>query len=336
MMRPAAARQPGAARVRRGPAGWPRRCRAAAAAAPPGEHGGDAVLWRMTVAYDGGRYLGFQRQGGAGEGRTVQAALEAALATRFQRTPDALKLTAAGRTDTGVHARGQVVAFRAPRPARHRDREALLSLNRLLPRDVRVASLGVAPEAFHPRYLALSKRYAYECTVGDVADPFARHTAHHVFGPLDVELVRAGARHLVGTHDFTTLANASSRRRDPVKRVTRLDVHELEGGERVRFVVEGDGFLYKQVRNMVGVLLHVGRGKLAPGSIPDLLEKRDRSAMGAIKTAPAHGLTLETVFYPPDDELDAVRADVGRKWRARLDELAAEQAGRHAAPVPSA
>jgi tRNA pseudouridine38-40 synthase len=256
---------------------------------------------RLDVSYDGTEFSGWAIQPGR---RTVQGELEAALRT-ILRLP-AVPLTVAGRTDAGVHATGQVAHCDLPElPA-----DLVRRLAGVLPRDLRVTSARVVPAAFDARFAALWRRYVYSITdaPGGV-DPLRRH--HVLTWPrqLDATAMADAARQLVGLHDFV----AFCRRREgatSVRTLVRLDVERTDGG--ITCTVEADAFCHSMVRSLVGALLAVGEGR-RPVDWPASLLTRDRRA-DEVPVAPAHGLTLVAVGYPPDDEL-AARVHVTRARR---------------------
>lgn len=244
---------------------------------------------RFTVAYDGSRYLGWQRQA---EGETVQGVLEAAFAA-LAGAPVAVH--GAGRTDAGVHARGQVAHVRAALPVPV-DRLPY-ALNAHLPPDVVVLEAREAPEAFHARYSALGKRYGYTLRVHPFPHPLDRAFVWRVDPPLDVPAMQAAAAHVIGRHDFTSFAtHADDGPDDRVRDLTRLDVRPF--GDYIEILAEADGFLRNMVRSLVGTLVEVGRGRLAVADVAAILKARDRRRAPA--TAPAHGLCLLEVRYPGD------------------------------------
>jgi tRNA pseudouridine38-40 synthase len=244
-------------------------------------------LYRMVVAYDGTEYSGWQVQP---NGITIQEILQDTL-SRISQHP--VMITGSGRTDAGVHALGQVAHFTLEKEL---DPSKLIhSLNSLLPKDIRIRILEIAPSGFHSRYSARSKIYHYHLTTG-FPDPFRRRYSTHFPYPLNMDDVKAAAKCFVGTHDFTSFANeasAGSASRDAVREIYRLDVIDEEHGYRFEF--EGEGFLYKMVRNIMGTLLEVGSGKLAVSDIPALFEAKDRRKAG--RTAPPQGLFLIRVDY---------------------------------------
>jgi tRNA pseudouridine38-40 synthase len=248
--------------------------------------------FRITLAYDGTDFLGWQIQR-RGAGRTVQGVLEEALARLAGGSR--VVVSGAGRTDTGVHALGQVASFDLPRD---RDPAALVAaLNGLLPPDVRVLVAARAPAGFHARRSACSKLYRYVLDCGGVPVPQRRRFAGWVPWRLDPEAVRAVAALYEGRHDFAALASSGGSTRTSERSVTRSEVTFDDDG--LTYEVEADGFLRRMVRSMVGGLVAAGRG--APiDTLRAALEARDRRAWPA--PAPARGLTLVRVDYPPDPD----------------------------------
>jgi tRNA pseudouridine38-40 synthase len=246
-------------------------------------------LYRVTLAYDGTDFFGWQIQRGRA-GRTVQGVVEGALARLAggRRVP----IMGAGRTDAGVHALGQVASFDLPRA--WDTSELQCALNGLLPADVRVLSADLAPSGFHARRSAASKLYRYVLDCGGVQLPQRRRFAGFVPWRLDAARVRSAAEVFRGRHDFASLASSGGSARTTVRTVSR-SVAELQGSE-LTYEVEADGFLRKMVRSLVGGLIAVGRGALDERELVRALETRDRRAWPA--PAPACGLTLVRVDYP--------------------------------------
>jgi tRNA pseudouridine38-40 synthase len=245
----------------------------------------------ITIAYDGTNYSGWQNQP---NGVSIQSLIEQALSTIVRSST---AIVASGRTDAGVHARAQVAHFETEQPLNIST--LLRSLNGLLPPDIRILQVEEAPEEFHARFTALSKEYHYHIHLNPVLDPFKRLYAYHYHAPLDIDLMEAAAKYFVGTHDFTSFANSAtegSAGKDPVRTITRLDICLEPGGIRLEF--EGDGFLYKMVRNITGTLLDVARGKLSLDEIPRIFAAKDRSK--ASPAAPSRGLFLIKVNYPQE------------------------------------
>ncbi|MEX1012754.1 MAG: tRNA pseudouridine(38-40) synthase TruA [Waddliaceae bacterium] len=243
----------------------------------------------LKITYDGTAYSGWQVQPNA---VTIQEVLQTQM-EKFLRQP--IHLKGSGRTDAGVHALGQVAHFEL-------DREFDLltlkrSLNSLLPHDIRILQVSRVSPDFEARFSARKKIYHYHLWTEQVSSPFRRLYSYQLLAPIDIEKMREGAKLFLGTHDFTTFSNVSGgNKRNPIRSIDRLDIIPQEGGYRLEF--EGPGFLYKMVRNICGVLFEIGKGKLEVDSIPALLEKKDRRAIGL--PAPARGLFLMHVDYPSE------------------------------------
>lgn len=245
--------------------------------------------YKLTIAYDGTPYCGWQVQPHQKK-FSVQALLQKALETVLRHP---IALAGSGRTDAGVHARGQTAhfdshaAFEIPR--------LRISLNALLPPDIRVLNIEAVPSHFHARYSALSKIYHYHLHLDPVIEPFVRHYRHHVQESFDLSRIQQALPHFLGTHDFTSFSNEASRgsaSHDPI-RTLRLEIIEQKGGLCLEF--EADGFLYKMVRNIVGTLLDIAASRIHPDKIPDILAAKDRRRAGM--TAPPKGLCLMEVRY---------------------------------------
>jgi tRNA pseudouridine38-40 synthase len=241
---------------------------------------------KLVVEYDGTRYVGWQVQP---NGPSVQAEVERALAT-LHKAPR--RVTAAGRTDAGVHARGQVVSFAEDRPLPLS--AYVKGMNALLPEDVAVRGATLEPDGFDARRSARGKRYRYTIERMATRAPLTRRRAWQLFAPLDVEAMRAAAVHLVGRHDFASFQAADCASDHAVREVRRLDLLPGDGG-RIDVVIEATAFVKHMVRNIVGTLVEVGQGRRDPASIPALVASRDRTRAG--RTAPPQGLCLEEVFY---------------------------------------
>lgn len=247
--------------------------------------------YKLLIAYDGTEYGGWQLQPNR---RSIQQAVQEALALIAR---EEIAVTGSGRTDAGVHALGQVAHFSSSRSLDCY--KALASLNGLLPKDIRVLEVKSASSQFHARYSAIGKCYYYHLCLERVQLPFTRRYAWHLVEKIDLSALKEAAGYLIGTHDFTSFANEASfgsAAKNPVRELFRLDLIEEEGGLRLEF--EGNGFLYKMVRNIVGTLTDVGRGKLPPGAIPEILAAKDRRKAG--RAAPPEGLFLAFVTYPKE------------------------------------
>ena len=241
---------------------------------------------RILVAYDGSAFYGWQRQDGF---ETVQEALEEAL---LALTGEHITIRGSGRTDTGVHALGQVANFHIE--SRLNDNRLWHALNAYLPSGVTIRSLETCRDDFHAQYDACGKRYIYLVRTHRYPLPFGQSFTHFIRDPLDLAAMRAAAEVLSGTHDFRAFSNAGSPRKTSVRRVSTIRI--LARRESLAFVVSGSGFLYRMVRVIAGTLLEVGRGKLSPEKVAEILESGDRKLAGA--TAPAEGLYLLSVRYP--------------------------------------
>jgi tRNA pseudouridine38-40 synthase len=249
----------------------------------------DRLKFKLTIAYDGTRYEGWQVQK---TGTGVQEKVEAALAKLFASHP---RVHSSSRTDTGVHALGMVAHFEVssaecPMAAR----KLALALNAWLPEDIRVLAAARARGEFHARFQAAGKQYRYFVWNHAAMNPLIRHTAWHVPRPLNVRAMRLAAPFFVGRHDFRSFAaNSGYAKESTVRTLARCEVKQR--GRLLTFVIEGDGFLYKMCRGIVGTLVQVGLGKFPAEEVRRMLEKKDRRAAGM--SAPAHGLVLWKVFY---------------------------------------
>lgn len=245
---------------------------------------------RLTLAYDGTEFAGFQVQPGR---RTVQGELAAALAKILGED---VKLAGAGRTDAGVHARAQVVSFTTG--ARIPTDRLPAALNSCLPADICVWKAEEVAAGFHARYSACRKVYRYLICQAPQASPFLRRYSWHLPRPLDVPGMRAAAAELTGRHDFSSFAAAGGAARSHVRTLERLVLAQEE--DLILVEAAADGFLYKMVRNLVGTLVEVGRGALTPPEVRRILEAGDRTRAGP--TAPPQGLVLWQVHYGPEPE----------------------------------
>lgn len=244
---------------------------------------------KLKIAYDGSAYKGWQK---TGTGTSIEEKLEAALQTLLQKP---VLLQAASRTDAGVHAQGQVVNFVMSLDRVPID-QVVYRLNCLLPKDIAVLELQEVSENFHPTLDCHSKEYHYLVYCGQVQAPHQRHYAWHYHYPLNLLLMREAASLFLGTHDFSALCNEKKiTSYDSYIRSVELIEIEEQFDELLCFKVRGNNFLYKMVRNIVGTLVHVGRGMISLDQMKSLLEGKDRRQAGI--TAPAHGLTLYHVNY---------------------------------------
>ncbi len=246
--------------------------------------------WVCACAYDGTDFLGWQSQAG---GNTIQDYIETRLAALFKRP---VRIHGSGRTDSGVHAKAQVFHFDAhwPHPVEH----LLRALRSGLPAGIQVYRVRRAPPGFHARYDATGKRYIYRMHLGWASPMEARYCWSLGARRPDLALMRDAASRLLGTHDFTAfgaLRSGASEQDSPVKDLRRLDL--TLRGRKLTLTTEASGYLYKMVRTLTGTLVEVGLGKLTPDDVERILRSRVRTP--AIVTAPAHGLMLDRVWYPP-------------------------------------
>lgn len=247
---------------------------------------------RLTLEYDGTDFAGWQTQPGQ---RTVQDTVEAVV-TDLLESESPVAVRSASRTDAGVHALAQVVAFDTERSL---PPEAYVKgLNALLPDDVAVTHASPAADDFDPRRDASGKRYVYQLWNGPTRAPLRSRRQWQVFWPIDPAAMRAAAAHLEGEHDFASFRAHGCAANTTVRRLDRIAIEGDAGGE-IRFVIEGTAFLRKMVRIIVGTLVEVGRGERGVDEVKSILAARDRAAAG--RTAAAAGLTLEAVYYGPRD-----------------------------------
>ncbi|MEW5737278.1 MAG: tRNA pseudouridine(38-40) synthase TruA [Myxococcota bacterium] len=251
---------------------------------------------KLVLEYDGTNYVGWQIQQ---NGTSVQGRVQRALQ---ELTGHPISVLAAGRTDSGVHARGQVVSFDAPISLPLK--AWWMGLNTHLPEDIAVVRAEEVDPAFDPRHWARGKRYVYRFSNRRSRSPLRRHTHWEIFLPLNVAAMQEAARHLIGKHDFSAFRASDCQAKGAVRELKKVELSGAAGDE-LTLVVEGTAFLKHMVRNIAGSLAEVGRGKQPPGWIAELLASRDRTRSGP--TAPPHGLCLDEVFYgtgPRDDGVD--------------------------------
>ncbi len=255
---------------------------------------------KLTIAYDGSRFVGWQRQA---DGESIQGLLEEALAT-FEGAP--VTVHGAGRTDAGVHALGQVAS--ASVTFTHPAETIVRALNAQLPDDIRIVEIADAEPGFHARFSARSKSYRYQIRASTVGDPFTRAFVWQLPEPLNVGAMTEAAAALVGTHDFVAFQSAGTEVASTVRTIFRSEFSTTERSERAErparserserllvYEVTGDGFLRHMVRAIVGTLVEIGRGWRSVESMAQLIECGTRAQAGA--TAPPHGLFLVRVDY---------------------------------------
>jgi len=240
---------------------------------------------KVTIAYRGTAYHGFQKQDNA---VGIQNILEEKLS---YLTDAPVKINGCSRTDTGVHAREFCLNFTTEHSIPCGN--VVRGMNSLLPEDISVLRCEEVPEEFHARYSCKGKEYMYLILNRTAKDPFLSDLALHYPYRLDIPLIEKAAQYFVGTHDFTSFCGTANQKEDSVRTVEYFTVQKNEN--LVKLLVKGDGFLYNMVRIMVGTLLFINEGKLSPDSIPAVLEAKDRNRAG--RTVPAAGLYLNRLFY---------------------------------------
>ena len=245
---------------------------------------------KLVVAYDGTAYHGWQRQ--APGLPTVQGSIEAVLGRLLGQ---AVAVNGAGRTDAGVHACGQVANVHTA-DRRIPIANLLLAANARLPDDIALVSAAEVPPAFHASRSAAGKTYRYRIYLGPGKPVMRARYVYRYPRPLDTARMADAAGRLVGRHDFRGLASSGDQRDNTIRTITRCEL--AEGADEVHVTVAGDGFLYKMVRNIVGSLVEIGRGRWPPESIDRLLSTGDRALSGP--SAPPEGLCLMSVRYPPE------------------------------------
>jgi len=260
---------------------------------------------KLTLEYDGAPFVGWQVQP---NGPSVQGAVEAAVA-KLCGSP--ARVTGAGRTDAGVHARGQVASLDPPRDLPLSAWTA--GLNAHLPPEVACVRAEEAPPGFDARRWARGKRYVYTLVRSPVRSPLWRGRAWELRRPLDVAAMTAALPHLRGSHDFSALRAADCPATTTVREVRELSIRAelLREGELLEVRIEATAFLKHMVRNLVGTLVEVGHGKRSPDSLVELLDSRDRTRAGP--TAPPHGLLLDEVFYLPGNADPHARSEEGEE-----------------------
>ena len=247
--------------------------------------------YKMVVQYDGTRYLGWQKLGEAGSGewsKTIQGKLESILS---KMTGQTVTIDGSGRTDAGVHARGQTASFTAETELS--EAEIRDYLNRYLPEDIAVTSVEQAPERFHARKDATAKTYSYTILNDTVPDPFRERFEYRVAEKLDVSKMREAASYLIGTHDFRYFCSSKRMKKATVRTIYEIRIEEE--GKRLTLSFRANGFLYNMVRILTGTLIEVGKGERTPESLSELFDARSREAAGY--TVPGKGLVLESVEY---------------------------------------
>ncbi|CUH91903.1 tRNA pseudouridine(38-40) synthase TruA [Herbinix luporum] len=240
---------------------------------------------KLEVAYDGTNYHGWQVQPGK---TTIEGVVNKALSELLQED---ITVIGASRTDSGVHAKGNVAVFNTV--SRIPPEKICYALNRYLPWDIRAQSSVEVPLWFHPRKVESKKTYEYKIINRNIAVPTERLYSHFVYYDMDIGAMEEAAGYLVGEHDFKSFCSVNTQVSSTVRRIYKLQVEKE--GYLIKITVCGNGFLYNMVRIIVGTLIEVGRGRIAPKDMVKILKGLDRSLAGP--TAPAHGLTLSCIEY---------------------------------------
>ncbi len=240
---------------------------------------------KIILGYDGTNYSGFQRQK---NGITIQEKIESA---GFQLTATNITITGAGRTDSGVHAKGQVVNFFTQ--TKLVPEKIQKALNAILPEDIVVQKVEEVPLDFHSRYSAKSKTYSYRIYNGESRPLFERNFVYFYKRQLNLTNMELAAKQICGTHDFKTFQATGSSVKTTIRKVNFCTLDQI--GSEIRLEINADGFLYHMVRNIVGTLIMVGNGKITFEDFKKILDSQDRNLAGP--TAPAQGLCLEKVYY---------------------------------------
>ena len=242
--------------------------------------------FKIIIQYDGTRYKGWQGQNSTDQ--TIQGKIEAVLT---QMAGHAVEITGSGRTDAGVHAKGQVANFHIEE--HFREEEVLSYLNHYLPDDIAVISIEKVDDRFHSRYAAKKKTYRYHIHMGEIPDVFGRKFQYQYEKILNVERMKEAASYLIGTHDFTSFCGNKKMKKSAVR--TIYEIAFILNGADLYIDYRGNGFLQNMVRILTGTLIEVGNGKRRPEEVKEILESKNRECAGY--TAPACGLTLMEVRY---------------------------------------
>lgn len=241
---------------------------------------------KMIIEYDGSRYLGWQRLGDSD--KTIQGKLEAVIS---QMLGQSIEIIGSGRTDAGVHARGQVANFKT---------DSLMSIdemqsyiNHYLPQDIVVKEIFEVDDRFHSRYKAKGKKYIYYVWNDVVPSAFDRKYSYYFPQGLDMAKMEEACQALVGTHDFIGFSSLKKSKKSTVRTIDEISIRR--DGSMLTFTFVGDGFLYNMIRIIMGTLLDIGTGKMELSDIQSIFENKSRSEAGI--TVPPHGLFLEEVYY---------------------------------------
>lgn len=241
---------------------------------------------KLTIEYDGGRYLGWQRLGNSE--KTIQGKIEAILSKMLGTN---IEIIGSGRTDAGTHARGQVANFKTDSRMDLTEMSAIF--NHQLPRDIVVKKIEKVPERFHARYNAIGKKYSYYVWNQDIPSAFERQYSLHFPEALHLVRMNQACEKLIGTHDFIGFSALKKTKKSTIRTIQELSIQQE--GSLLHFTFVGDGFLHKMVRIIMGTLLEIGTGQLDITVIDEIIENKIRSEAGM--TVPAQGLFLDEVYY---------------------------------------
>jgi tRNA pseudouridine38-40 synthase len=242
--------------------------------------------YKLTIQYDGGRYKGWQRLGN-GE-NTIQGKIENVISEMVGKK---VEIIGCSRTDAGVHAFAQIANFKISEDLS--ESEVKSYLNKYLPHDISVKEVMVVPDRFHARYNAKDKTYLYKIWNEEYTNPFMRKFSMHVEKKLNITGMKKASQYFLGEHDFTAFSNAKSKKKSMVRTITSIDIKENAGFIEIR--IRGNGFIYNMVRKMVWTLIEVGLGEKDAGSIPKIINSKDRNLAGGL--ADAAGLHLEKIDF---------------------------------------
>lgn len=242
--------------------------------------------YKLTIAYDGSRYKGWQRLGDTD--MTIQSKIENVL---FEMFYEPVEISGSGRTDAGVHAIGQVANFKIDKDVM--PKEIKEYLYRYLPDDIVVTSVKKVEDRFHARLSSTEKTYVYKIYNDFYHDPFTRKHSLHVQEHLNLEAMRKAAQYFVGKYDFTAYTTAKSKKKSNVREITEIEI--LKSGHEIDIRVVGNGFLHNMARKIVGTILEVGLGNMKATAVPGIINDKDRAKTGSM--APARGLYLYNVKY---------------------------------------
>lgn len=244
--------------------------------------------FKLIIAYDGGKYKGWQKLGGEDADKTIQGKIEKVLSKCFSRP---IELIGASRTDAGVHSREQVANFKVKSDMH--PKEIAAYLRHYLPEDIAIRNVQEVDANFHARYQSTGKIYCYQIWQSGVLDPFQRKYLWYVEQKLNLDLMNEAAQAFLGTHDFTTFTNAKSKKKSMERTIESIEIKKE--GALLTIRITGDGFLHNMVRKMVSMLVSVGQGDLPVAAVAQSLVAKDRALNSQL--APAQGLFLEKVLY---------------------------------------